>query len=403
MIFLAIIRWLCGYVEFEIRGKFPERFINLTAKNGISLWCVKPDTDCIRAKARVRDYRMMRNFTRRSKTRLKITQRFGVRFLIFRYRQRMGLLVGTVLFVVICQVLSLFIWTVDIHAPSVLSEAELRNLLTENGIHVGTLKSTISKTEIEHALTLKNDNISWISVNVIGTVCSVEISPNLKTPDNNMTEENMASNIKAAYDGVITRIEVRNGTATVVVGQGVVRDMLLVSGIMEYGNGQNRIVASDAKIFAQTQRTLQVKIPYEYTKTQSIENTVLKRSVNIMGLTIPLSLNGTPSENYVKAVKYENVVLFDTFLPIQTETEFFTPYEYVTQKLNTTQAEKVAKETLKLQEMFLAASLNECTILDREYITQKEKDGVVVTLKLRLEENICRSEPLQFMDLSDIP
>lgn len=403
MIFLAIIRWLCGYVEFEIRGRFPERFINLTAKNGISLWSVKPDTDCIRAKARVRDYRIMRNFTRRSKTRLKITRRFGIRFLIFKYRQRMGLLVGMVLFVMICQVLSLFIWTVDIHAPSILSEAELRNLLTENGIHIGTPKSSISKTEIEHALTLKNDNISWISVNVMGTVCSVEISPNLKTPNDDTAKENTASNIKAVYDGVITRIEVKNGTAAVVVGQGVVKDMLLVSGVMEYANGQNKIVASNAKIFAATQRTLQVKIPYEYTKTQPTGNTALKRSINIMGLTIPLSLNGTPSENYVKTVKYENVVLFDTFLPIQTETEFFTAYEYTTQKLNAAQAEKVAKETLKLQEMFLVASLNECTILDREYTTQEEKDGVVVTLKLRLEENICRTEPLQFTDLSDTP
>ncbi len=401
MIFLAIIRWLCGYVEFEIRGKFPERFINLTAKKGISLWSVKPDTDCIRAKARVRDYRIMRHLTRRSQTRLKITRRFGIRFWIFRYRQRMGLLVGAVLFVVICQVLSMFIWTVDIHAPSILSEAELRGLLTENGIHIGTLKSTISKTEIEHALTLKNDNISWISVNVIGTVCTVEISPNLKIPTDNSTEKSTASNIKAAYDGVITRIEVKNGTAAVVVGQGVVKGMLLVSGVIEYGNGESKIVAADAKIFAQTWRTLQVKIPYEYTKTQSAGNSVQKRSVNIMGLTIPLSLNGTPSENYVKAVKHENVVLFDTFLPIQMETEIFTPYEYVTEKLDAVQAEKVAKETLKLQEIFLTASLNECTVLDRAYIIEKAKDGVIVTLKLKLEENICCNEPLQFTDLAN--
>ena len=34
---LKIIRWLWGYVAFAAKGAFPERFINLTAKAGISL------------------------------------------------------------------------------------------------------------------------------------------------------------------------------------------------------------------------------------------------------------------------------------------------------------------------------------------------------------------------------
>lgn len=394
MVFLAIIRWLCGYVEFEIRGKFPERFINLTAKNGIALWNVLPDGEIISARARLSDYRSMRFLTRKCKTRLRVKRRFGAIFLIHKYRHRMGLLAGAFLFVAICQIFSLFIWEVDVNAPDILSEHELREQLEENGIYVGALKSTVDKSTIERTLTLNNDNISWMSVNLMGTICEVEISPNIKSPER-QEEIEVASNMKADIDGVITRIEVKNGKAVVSVGEAVVKDTLLVSGILEYANGRNVLVHSDAKIFAQTQRKIQVEIPYDFCRAIKKGNTSFKRSINIMGFTLPLTLSPTPNDGYVKNVRHENVNLFDTVLPITIESEYFEQYEYVTQKLNETEAEKTALEKLRLQECFLIVSLGECTVLNRKYHAEIQKDKIIVTEELTLEENICRNEPIQ--------
>lgn len=394
MIFLAIIRWLCGYVEFEIQGKFPERFINLTAKNGIALWNVLPDGEIIRARARLSDYRLMRFLTRKCKTRLRVKRRFGAIFLIHKYKHRMGLIAGAFLFVAICQVFSLFIWEVKVNAPNILSEYELREQLAENGVYVGALKSTVDKSTIERTLTLNNDNISWISINLMGTICEIEISPNIKSPNRGESIE-IASNMKANIDGVITRIEVKNGKAVVSVGEGVVKDTLLVSGILEYANGRNVLVHSDAKIFAQTQRKIQVEVPYEFCKAVKNESTKFKRSINIMGLTIPLTLFPTPDESYIKSVQRENAKLFDTVLPITIENECFEQYKYITKKLNKTEAEKIALEKLKLQECFMVMSLNECTVLDRKYNTEIQKDKIIVTEELTLEENICRNEPIQ--------
>ena len=39
---LKLIRWSKGYVDFSASGKFPERFINLTTRNGINVWNLKP-------------------------------------------------------------------------------------------------------------------------------------------------------------------------------------------------------------------------------------------------------------------------------------------------------------------------------------------------------------------------
>ena len=35
---LKILRWLRGYVTFEAKGPFPERFLNLTLRADILLW-----------------------------------------------------------------------------------------------------------------------------------------------------------------------------------------------------------------------------------------------------------------------------------------------------------------------------------------------------------------------------
>ena len=39
---LGLLRYAKGYVFLEARGKFPERFINLTAQRGIPFWDVHP-------------------------------------------------------------------------------------------------------------------------------------------------------------------------------------------------------------------------------------------------------------------------------------------------------------------------------------------------------------------------
>ena len=38
MIIVRLLRWIFGYVEFRVEGRFPERFLNLAAGKSINLW-----------------------------------------------------------------------------------------------------------------------------------------------------------------------------------------------------------------------------------------------------------------------------------------------------------------------------------------------------------------------------
>lgn len=54
---LKIIRFLRGSVDFTASGKFPERFMNITAKNGVNLWNPVPKNNAISASMYLSDYK----------------------------------------------------------------------------------------------------------------------------------------------------------------------------------------------------------------------------------------------------------------------------------------------------------------------------------------------------------
>ena len=70
---LRLIRWSKGYVDFSAYGKFPERFINLTTRNGINVWNLKPVQNGLTATMQVYDYKNIRSIASKSKLRLRVT------------------------------------------------------------------------------------------------------------------------------------------------------------------------------------------------------------------------------------------------------------------------------------------------------------------------------------------
>lgn len=54
---LKIIRFLRGNVDFTASGKFPERFMNITSKNGVNLWNPVPKNNAISASMYLSDYK----------------------------------------------------------------------------------------------------------------------------------------------------------------------------------------------------------------------------------------------------------------------------------------------------------------------------------------------------------
>ena len=368
---LKLLRWFSGYAKFTAKGKFPERLLNMTMKNGIQLWAMRSDSSSLTAYVTAREYKLLRPFAKRCELTLKCTKKGGLPFIISQYKIRSGLLVGAILYITISIILSGFIWNININTSGSINEYELREELRSLGLYEGAKISDINIQDIEQQATMDMDNIAWISINITGTLVNIELSPRVdkKTPTGKTP-----SNIIASSDGVITGIEAGEGKPSVKIGEAVVKGQMLVSGILEYDVGGFKLKHSDAKIYAQTKKTLSVSVPLKETVLKKSDFNKYKKSLSLLWVSFPISIYGTPDGYISTQVKNEKVELFGTQLPIKIITENYNIYENIEVKRTEKQARILAEKQLSVLETF---SLNNAKSYTKKY-TQKISDGKLI-------------------------
>lgn len=386
---LRFIRWFWGYAEFTASGKFPERLLNLTLKNGIKLWGMRSDSSSLNACVSAKEYLLLRPLAKRCGVTLRCTKKGGLPFIISQYKVRSGLVVGAILYVVISLILSGFVWNVKINNTANINEYELREELKALGLYEGAKISALNINEIENKTVIDMDNIAWISINITGTLVNVEISPRVDKKENIKTEP---SNIISKSDGVIKKIEASDGQAVVKVGDAVVKGQMLVNGILEYETGGFTFKHSDAKIYAETKRTLSVTVPLNEEVTTRCEDSSFKRKINVLWCSLPISVTGTPSGDSSTRITRENIYLFDSKIPIEIITEKYNLYEKNTINHSESEARKIAESRIAVLEAF---SLNNVESYTKKY-TQKISGGnLILTGTYTCIEDIAQQQEIK--------
>ena len=131
MLFIKLIRFLCGYVRFRAKGGFPERFINLCSKENIPLWDISGSKGEMYAKTTIRGYHRIRACARKSGMRPRVAGRYGLPFFLHRHKRRIGLLCGAAVAVLIVCILSSMIWTIDVQGNEAVSDTEILAVFEE--------------------------------------------------------------------------------------------------------------------------------------------------------------------------------------------------------------------------------------------------------------------------------
>ena len=106
---------------------------------------------------------------------LTLVSSHGIPALLLRYRHRYGLFLALVLSVALTVLASGVIWDIRIDGENRLSEREVKEVLRECGLELGTPTRSIDSGVLENRVLIVSDEISWISVNIVGTVAEVEI------------------------------------------------------------------------------------------------------------------------------------------------------------------------------------------------------------------------------------
>ena len=381
---LEIIRFFRGNVDFTASGKFPERFINITAKNGVNIWNPVPAKNAISASMYLSDYKKIRTLAKKSRVKTKITAKHGMPFIVNHYKARTGLFAGAVFGIILCIFLSNFIWSVKISGTEEISNTYLESLLSDNGISVGVWKNNLDVDQIERNIQRKCGDVRWMSINITGSLVTVEVKETYKKPKLDTSKN--PCNVKAVKDGVITRIQAYNGKPVVTKGSGVVNGQVLVSGLDETKQGDMRYLRANAKVFADITEQRTLSIPKKITYSTATDNYVDRKNLKFLWIDFPCNLAFESYENSVSTVHGENLFINDVVLPvgfkIQTDRELVTE-NYTISKSS---AQEIVKTDCILYEIF---AKSESTVVSRNISVKENKSGYNFTADYIFNENIA--------------
>ncbi len=384
-----LIRYIKGTVRFQAYGGYFERFINLAAQNGYSLWGISKQEQAFFGMTTVKDYRKLSKIARKAGVRLKIIDKRGFPFFIHRYRKRVGLLIGICFFVLFLPMMQNFVWEIDIVGNQAIQTVQIEKLAKSLGLHPGAYLHHIDFAQIQREMELQLPNIAWITVNHYKTKVVIELCEGRKLPE--MEKKDMPRNLVAKKDGVIKYLEIYSGQKIVKQGDVVSAGDLLVSGIEEDSFGQTHFYASHGKVIAETYHTHKFAQALEFSDKQYTGQLKKRYYLNLFGLKVPLFLAFHMEGDFERSQHYSPLILSKKQLPLGLYTLEYRGYQTNVGKYTPQQAEEIL---LRQIEEYEAKELKNVTIIAKETERGETENSCEITVSYTLEEDIAKEEEI---------
>lgn len=347
----SLLNYFTGYVQIKVEGFFVERFINICISKKILLMDIKREKSTImHANVALADYKKLRQIAKKTKSKVKIENKKGLPFTAHKYRKRKVFVVLFALIIIGIIISSNYIWNIEITGNVNIGKEEILQSLEESGLSVGISKNDMDTNSVINKIRLNRDDIAWIGINVKGTNAIVNIKESEPAPE--VIDENEYCNIIADKTGMITKINVQNGTPAVQVGDIVEAGDVLVNGYLEGQYTGIRYVHSIADIEARIWYTKTAKEPLMQEVKVETGNTENKYSIKFEKNQINLFKTLSKFEKYDTINENKKLMLFSNFyLPI--EIIKTTNKEYVIKQVTYTEEELIQILTEKLENELL--------------------------------------------------
>ena len=134
---LRLFRYLRGYIIIVFSGENAEKILNICANNGLNIWGMICKKGCITAKMDIGSFKELRTLRRGTKTKIKIIKKCGLPFFTEKYKHRIGFVTGALLFLAVLQLLSNYIWSIEVNGNKRITEKEIISMCGEMGIKTG--------------------------------------------------------------------------------------------------------------------------------------------------------------------------------------------------------------------------------------------------------------------------
>lgn len=386
MIIHRIINFVLGYVNIRVEGLFIERFINMCNNKSIFLWNLKREkATLLYASINPKEFKNIVKITKKTGNKIKITQKKGLPFIVHKYRKRKVFIYFAITIMLGITILSRFVWNIEIIGANKIDKEEIQKILNESGLTIGTLKKKINTDEVINKVRLETDKVAWVGIAIHGTNVVVEIKERTGAPK--VVDENEYCNIISEKEGIITKINVHNGTANVKVGEVVRKGTVLVNGFIEGKYTGSRNVHASADIEARVWYSKKQEEGLTQTAVRKTGNKENKYAIKIGNFNINLNKTLSKFENYDTIEENKKIKLFSNFyLPI--EFNKTVNEEYISEEVLYTEEQLVEKITTNLEKEIMQDVPEEGNIVNKQVNVYKTETGVKVEVILEVIQKI---------------
>ena len=394
MFIKIIFSYILGFLRINVEGYYIERFINICKNRKITIWNLKKKNNIeLLLNLRISEFKEVCKIAKKTGCKIRIKNKKGMPFLLNKYKKRKMFLILLLLVIVIIGLSSRFVWNVDIIQEDGEKVENIREDIEKAGLKIGVLKSKIDTKEIINEIRLEREDIAWIGIELKGTNAIVKIVKADEKPE--IIDEDEYCNIVSNKTGIITKINVQEGTANVKVGDIIKEGDILINGWMEGKFTGIRYVHSKGEIQAKVWYTKSKKIPYTPTETQYTNNEENKYGIKFGNFEINFSKKYSKFKFYDTIEMESKIRLFsDFYLPISIIKTTYKEQEKIQKSYTAEEAKNIGiKELEKELENEIEDNNN---IVNKNINTYEQADGVEVYVTYEVLENIGTNEKIVF-------
>lgn len=379
-----------GQVSFSGLGGFQEKMLSELLDNDIRVYGVRFADGKIYGAVSPLDYYQTSEIARKYGVKLRAEKRSGLYFTLLKYRRRIGLYMGCLVFAAMLAVQQTRVQ--DISITGDVHKSQVLQILEDCGITVGAATSSLNMSRAERRLMLEVDNAAWVDVSCEGFRVNVRIEKGVEMPE---VEDKLPRNVVAARPAQIVRQVVRCGASVVSNGSGVNTGDLLVSGTVPDGRNHILLVRSDAEIIGEWDETQEFFVPFNETINVADGERKIFKWIILGDDEYPLFLGKAAADNSLYTEETSHVRLFGQNTPMLVKTGTFTAY---TQKSITRSPEAAAAELRKQKDDFERNFYSDYEIIDVVEKFYPAEDGIRLVLDYTLQGDIAKPVVIEYDD-----
>lgn len=390
MFFEKIIRFFKGYVMINVKGRFPERFLNVCACKGIYLSDVTYLSDnSLKCRMSTKAYGEIDSICEKTGVTTEILYEGGLPTLKRKYKKRIWLVIGPFIFIVALFVLNLFVWEIEITGCEKVLPKKVEENLSELGVKVGVFRFKIDQTRIKNEMLIKMPELSWIWVDKNGSKVTVNVRESVPKPE--IFDKNDYCNIVAAKSGIIDSVTVREGTFMFSLGDTVLENDILVSGLMISERGvEPRFIQADAEINARVWYERTDSFPLYEEKIMETGKIKKRSKIKLFAFEFIPFWQKTPDfKQYTTETKEHELSIFGKYLGVKITTDTYRECTKEKIELDEKSVAHFGAKNILLQTE--AETASGAVLKDYKYSYEKNDDNTIsVTVVSEFVENIAK-------------